>query len=80
MKKKIISLCLGICSLMAVSIYANSEPASVPEPENAGCYYQQVPCDTVNCNQVPCDSINCIQAPSTPAPCTPVPCTPAPCM
>lgn len=68
MKKRISIFLLGLCSLVAVSVYADQQPVGDCQPISTEQYCQQVPCDTVPCN--PCDT-TCNPAPCTPAPCNP---------
>ena len=80
MKKKISVFLLGLCSLVAVSVYAgnyspvNNDQNVVIEQQ----YQNQDPSTPVPCDPAPCDT-TCTPAPCNPAPCNPAPCDPAPC-
>ena len=74
MKKKVLALLCGVCSLVAVSVYAGNNEVCTQEPVSSE-YCAPAPCDTT-CNPVPC---NPCDTTCTPVPCNPAPCNPAPC-
>ena len=82
--KKIALFLLGLGSLFAVNMMAETPSHNTPAPQQqeqpVPCYNNGTVANQLPCNQEPCDPAPCV--PDTvcnPAPCNPAPCNPAPC-